>query len=316
MAQGLFLSSEDKIGRPVKLTALIRLLRPKQWTKNLLVFAALIFAQEYGDRGQVLLAFWAFVALCLVSSAVYSVNDVLDAEADRSHPTKRSRPIAAGELSAVAGLATMAVCLAAGTVVGAHVGPRFLFGLYGYVFLQALYNLWLKRAPVIDVMTISTGFVLRAALGAVAISAYISGWLLFCTGTLALLLASAKRRHEFHLLGDERGESRTALVGYSGSALDAMVVFSASLSGIAYGIYAIESQTAERHPSLILTVPFVVFGILRYLFLTFAKDEGGEPESVLLGDWQIMLAVVLFLVAAFYAMGGYDIPFLTNPVRG
>ena len=191
-----------------------------------------------------------------------------------------------------------------------------MIGLHGYVVLQLAYNFWLKRAPVIDVMVISTGFVLRAALGAIAISAFISGWLLFCTGTLSLLLASAKRRHEFRLQGDDRGESRPALLGYSGSALDAMVVFSASISGIAYGIYAIESETALRHPALILTVPFVVFGILRYLFLTFAKDEGGEPESVLLGDWQILLSVVLFLAAAFYALGGYDIPFLTNPARG
>ncbi|MCH7944751.1 MAG: decaprenyl-phosphate phosphoribosyltransferase [Armatimonadetes bacterium] len=291
---------------------MIRLLRPKQWTKNLLVFAALIFAEEYGDGAKVLLAVWAFVALCLVSSAIYSVNDVLDAEADRSHPTKRKRPIAAGELSPVAGLATMAVCLVGGTLVGAYfVGPDFLFGLYGYVLLQVLYNLGLKRAPVIDVMTISAGFVLRAALGAVAIDARISGWLLFCTGALALLLATAKRRNEFHLEG--RGESRAVLKGYSAASIDSMVVFSAGIAAIAYGIYAIESETAQANPKLILTVPFVLFGILRYMYLTFAKDEGGEPESVLLGDWQTMAAVVLFLAAAFYALGGYDIPFMTLP---
>ena len=314
MAQGVLQPCGDKLGLPVKLTAVIRLLRPKQWTKNLLVFAALIFAEEYGDRGQVLLAVWAFAALCLVSSAIYSVNDVLDAEADRSHPAKRKRPIAAGELSPGAGLATMAVCLVGGTLVGAYVGPQFLFGLYGYVLLQVLYNLGLKRAPVIDVMVISAGFVLRAALGAVAIDAYISGWLLFCTGALALLLATAKRRNEFHLEG--RGESRVALKGYSAASIDSMVVFSAGIATIAYGIYAIESETAQANPKLILTVPFVLFGILRYMYLTFAEDEGGEPESVLLGDWQILAAVFLFLVAAFYALGGYDILFLTNPVRG
>ena len=298
----------------MKLTAVIRLLRPKQWTKNLLVFAALIFAQEYGDGGKVLLAVWAFLALCLVSSAIYSLNDVLDAEADRSHPVKRKRPIAAGELSAGAGLATMAVCLVAGALVSAEVGISFLMGVLGYVVLQLLYNFGLKHQPVIDVMVISTGFVLRAALGAIAIDAPISGWLLFCTGALALLLATAKRRHEYHLEG--RGESRVALKGYSAASIDSMVVFSAGIAAIAYGIYAIESETAQANPNLILTVPFVLFGILRYLFLTFAKDEGGEPESVLLGDWQTMAAVVLFLAAAFYALGGYDIPFLTNPVRG
>lgn len=297
----------------LKLKAVIRLLRPKQWTKNLLVFAALIFAHLYDQPDKVILTIYAFAALCLISSAVYALNDALDAESDRQHPVKRKRPIASGDLTLSQGLAVMVVCLVSGVLISAFVGQSFLLGIFGYLALQVLYNFWLKQQPVIDVMIISSGFVMRAALGAVAINAYISGWLLFCTGMLALLLATSKRRHEFHLEG--RGDSRAALKGYTAASIDAMVVFSAGVAAIAFGIYAIESDTAKQYPSLILTVPFVLFGILRYMYLTFAMEEGGEPETILLSDWQILTSVVLFLVAAFYALGGYDIPFLTNPTR-
>jgi 4-hydroxybenzoate polyprenyltransferase len=299
----------------LKLLSIFRLIRPKQWTKNLLVFAALVFAHEYSDAMKVELALFAFVALCFFSSSVYSLNDVLDAERDRAHPIKKRRPIASGELSPAVGIAVSVGALAAGTLLGAFVGPNFVAGLFGYLLLQLLYNFWLKSVPVVDVMVVSTGFVLRAALGAVAITAFISGWLLFCTGMLALLLATAKRRHEFRLQGDERGASRSALLGYSQASLDSMVVFSAGVSAIAYGIYAIESDTAKQYPSLILTVPFVLFGVLRYMFLTFAKEEGGEPETVLLTDWQILTAVVLFLAVAFYALSGQDVPLLVNPTQ-
>jgi 4-hydroxybenzoate polyprenyltransferase len=292
--------------------AAIRLLRPKQWTKNLLVFAALIFAHRYGDPMDVQLAVVAFFALCMFSSSVYALNDVLDRDRDRAHPTKKDRPIASGAVSSTAGVALSITAMVVGTLLGAFVNPYFLIGLFGYLGLQVLYNLWFKHTPVLDVMVVSTGFVLRAALGAVAIDATISGWLLFCTGMLALLLACAKRRHEFHLQGDGRGESRAALLGYSAAALDAMVVFSAGVAAIAYGIYAIESDTAKSYPALILTVPFVVFGVLRYLYLTFARSEGGEPENILLGDWQILTTVVLFVASAFLALSGVEIPFVTN----
>jgi 4-hydroxybenzoate polyprenyltransferase len=300
----------------VSLTPTIRLLRPKQWTKNLLVFAALIFAHEYTDVNKVVLALIAFAALCFFSSSVYAMNDVFDAERDRAHPKKMHRPIASGELSPGSGSVIAVVALIAGTLLAAFVSPSFLAGVFGYLVLQLFYNLWLKHVPVVDVMVVATGFVMRAALGAIAIDAHISGWLLFCTGMLALLLGTAKRRHEFHLQGDERGASRAALLGYTGPSLDAMVVFSAGVAAIAYGVYAIESDTARTYPSLIVTVPFVVFGVLRYLYLTFAKGDGGEPENVLLSDWQIIAAVVLFVLAAFYALSGLDIPFFTNPVRG
>ena len=299
----------------MKLKLYLRLLRPKQWTKNLLVFAALIFTRGYADPAQLQLCVVAFFALCLFSSAVYAMNDVLDAERDRSHPVKKHRPIASGGVTEAEGILASVLCLTLGGLLSAYVGPQYLLGACVYLFLQVAYNLWFKKAPVLDVVIVSTGFVLRAALGADAIEKGISGWLLFCTGALALLLASSKRRHEFHLMGDDRSQSRSALAAYTSQALDAMVVFSAAIASMAYGIYAIESNTAKEFPSLLFTVPFVILGVLRYLFITFATNDGGEPENVLLTDWQIIASVVLFLAAAIYAIEGGDIPLLTNPTR-
>jgi 4-hydroxybenzoate polyprenyltransferase len=294
----------------VRPSAALRLLRPKQWTKNLLVFAALIFAHEFDDPLKVQLAVWAFVALCFFSSSVYAFNDVLDTDRDRAHPVKKSRPVASGEVTPLAAMLLCGVVLALGLVVGLFVGPDFLIGASAYLLMQVVYNLWLKAVPVVDVMVVSLGFVMRAALGAVAIMATISGWLLFCTGMLALLLACAKRRHEYHLQGEDRGVSRTALLGYTPEALDAMVVFSAAVAAISYGIYAIESETARQYPALVLTVPFVLFGVLRYLYVTFAQQGAGEPENVLLGDWQTLAAVALFVASAFLALSGFEVPYV------
>lgn len=299
----------------VKLGHYLRLLRPKQWTKNLLVFAALVFTKGYTEPETLAISIKAFIALCLVSSAVYAMNDVLDAERDRVHPKKRNRPIASGAVTPIKGIIVSLAALTAGGALTASLGSQFMLGIVFYLALQVAYNAWLKAIPVVDVVIVSTGFVLRAALGAIAIGSFISGWLLFCTGSLALLLASAKRRHEFHLMGDEKVSSRSALAQYSSLSLDAMVVFSAGLACMSYGIYAIESETALQHRSLLFTVPFVVLGVLRYLFIAFAKNDGGEPETVLVTDPQIIIAVVLFLISAVYAMEGGDIPIISNPVR-
>ncbi len=299
----------------MKLKLYLLLLRPKQWTKNLLVFAALIFTKGYSDPETLALSVKAFFALCFLSSAVYAMNDVLDAERDRVHPVKRKRPIASGGVTPAEGVLVSIFSLIVGGALAAMLSAEFLLGAVFYIVLQVAYNVWFKKSPVIDVVVVSTGFVLRAALGAVAITTSISGWLLFCTGALALLLACAKRRHEFHLMGEDRSASRSALSQYSSQALDAMVVFSAAIACMSYGIYAIESKTATQYRSLIFTVPFVVLGVLRYLFIAFAQNDGGEPETILLTDPQIIASVVLFLVAAVYAMEGGDIPFLTNPAR-
>jgi 4-hydroxybenzoate polyprenyltransferase len=191
-----------------------------------------------------------------------------------------------------------------------HLGKAFAVAVGCYLVIQLAYTFGLKAIPLLDVFIVATGFVLRAALGAVAIHAYISGWLLFCTGSLALMLAFAKRRHEFISQGDQRGESRPSLLGYSRSALDALVIFAASGAFMSYGVYAIESETARRSPALILTIPIVLYGVMRYLFLVFGREEGGEPENVIFGDPHMILSVILFVALALFAMSGVKVPFI------
>ncbi len=285
----------------------LRLLRPKQWSKNLLVFAAPLFAGRMGDSDSVDRALLCFAAMCLCSSAVYIVNDVLDRDRDRAHPVKKNRPIASGRVSVSTAWMVLGAMLAGGLGLAALLNTTTLVIAGVYVALQGLYNGWLKAMPVADVFTISVGFILRAAIGASAVVVLISPWLLVCTGALALQLGFAKRRHEFDLQGGD-STSREALAGYSRAALDALVVMSACVAMVFYGIYSILSETARTHPSLFLTSLFVGYGICRYVFLVFKDGEGGEPENVVFSDRHMLASIVLFLVAAALAMQGVRIP--------
>lgn len=296
--------------RPLSRLSILRLLRPKQWVKNLLVFAALLFTRSYLDMEKVGLAGAAFLAMCLVSSAIYVLNDLMDVERDRRHPVKRNRPLASGAVPRGLAMALVPILLIGGLATGAWIGRSALALLLGYVALQGLYNLGLKRQPVADVFTISLGFVLRAALGAAAIAVGVSGWLLFCTGALALLLGFGKRRHEFILQGEDRESSRESLGHYSRQALDALILTSAGGAAMSYGVYSIESPTAERNPGLILTSLFVFYGIYRYVYLLLARDEGGEPETLLLRDPHMILTVILYTLSVLMAMSGFAVPFV------
>lgn len=290
--------------------AILRLMRPKQWTKNLLVFAALIFTGGYRDQKQVIAVLLTFVAMCLVSSATYALNDVADDKRDRLHPKKKDRPVASGQVSVTGAVALAIVLLAAGLALAWWVQMAVLIGAAIYLGIQAIYNVGFKSLPVLDVFTLSSGFVLRAIIGAAAINVQVSVWLLLCTGALALLLGFAKRRSEFVLMGDDRGESRPALHGYSIRALDGLVLISGCCAAITFGMYVVESETAKKFPALILTAPIVLFGIYRYLFLVFSNDEGGEPENLVFGDPQMIGTLIAFLAAVFYAMGGAELPFV------
>lgn len=292
------------------LLSLILLLRPKQWSKNLLVFAAFIFTGSFSNPDAVRNVLLAFAAICLGSSFIYVLNDVLDVRRDRLHPKKRFRPIASGAIPVPAAAAIGAVCLGASLVLAALVNNSSLAVLGTYLVLQTGYNLGLKRVAIADVFLISIGFILRAALGAAAISVTVSTWLLFCTGALALMLGFSKRRSEFVLLGDRRGEVRESLTAYSRSALDALVIMFACGAGICYGVYAVQSKTAIAHPALILTTVFVYYGICRYVLMVFGRDEGGEPETLLFKDPHMLFSIVMFLVAAVLAMTGMHIPLL------
>ena len=288
----------------------IRLLRLGQWTKNLLVFAALLFTGSLDRTDALRLTLAAFLAMGLVSSATYVFNDLVDAPKDRVHPTKRKRPLASGEAKVAPAAVLGAGCAIAGLVIGYLTRPAVLDYLLVYVGLQVVYNLGVRSVPVADVFLVSLGFVLRAGLGAAALNVSISGWLLFCTMALALLLSLGKRRHEFILMGEDRAVSRAGLSGYTREALDALLLMSACCSALSYGVYAIKSATARQHPALIVTALFVFYGVARYVYLVFAKDEGGEPDALLIGDAHLLISVILFVVAVALAFRGLQIPII------
>jgi len=283
---------------------IIKLLRPKQWTKGLLVFAAILFSNGFRDPVLLGKAGLAFVAITLVSAAVYVFNDLRDASSDRLHPKKRLRPIAAGTVSAPTATAIGVICLGLGLAGAAALGQSSLLIVLIYVAVQLGYNLGLKRVPVADVHLLASGFVLRAVLGAVAISAVISPWLLFCTGSLSLMMGFGKRRQEFMMMGADRGQTRHSLTGYTQQSLDAMFIATAAMAAIGFGIYSIDSETARQHPHLVVTSIWVVYGIMRYVFLVFGQDEGGEPENILFSDRQLQVALVGFLATALFALAG------------
>ena len=263
-------------------------LRPRQWTKNLLLFAGIIFAAKLGDLTRWLEAFAAFAAYCAASSASYLVNDVRDAPHDRVHPVKRSRPIARGELTPRRAVAIAVFLLAVAILLVAPLGLVSVAFLAGFVLLQAGYTLSLKHVVLIDVMTIGGLFVLRAAAGAAAVNVRISPWLLLCTALLALFLALAKRRGELVLVGAEATPGRPVLEGYSLALVDQLVTVVAASTVISYCLYTF---TARESKAMMITIPFVVFGVFRYLLLMHRRDLGEEPEEILLRDAPILLCI-------------------------
>jgi 4-hydroxybenzoate polyprenyltransferase len=277
------------------LRAALVAMRPRQWSKNLLVFAGLVFAAKLGDPLRWLEACVCFVAYCAISSASYLANDVRDRHDDRLHPVKRSRPIARGELSPRAALTIASILAVAAPLLVAPLGPASVLLVFAFAALQAGYTLRLKHVVLLDVLTISALFVIRAAAGAEAVDVRISPWLLLCTALLALFLALAKRRGELVLVGAGRTPGRPVLDGYSLELVDQLTGIVASGTVIAYAIYTV---TAGHSRALLATVPFVVFGVFRYLLLMHRYDIGEEPEQVLLKDVPILLAVAGWIVTA------------------
>ena len=270
-------------------------LRPRQWTKNLLLFAGIIFAAKLGDAWRWLDAVAAFGAYCATSSAAYLVNDVRDAPHDRSHPVKRMRPVARGELSERAAYTLAAVLLAAAVALVAPTGLVPVAFLAAFVALQLAYTLNLKHVVLIDVMTIAALFVIRAAAGAAGVHVRISPWLLLCTALLALFLGLAKRRGELVLVGADATPGRPVLEGYSLALVDQLVSVVAACTVIAYSLYTF---TARDSKALMATIPFVIFGVFRYLLLIHRQDLGEEPEEVLLRDTPILLCIAAWAVCA------------------
>jgi 4-hydroxybenzoate polyprenyltransferase len=270
------------------LRALLVSLRPRQWTKNLLLFAGIVFAAKLGDVSRWGEAVAAFAAYCAASSASYLVNDVRDAPHDRAHPVKRARPIARAELSVRTALTIAGMLLLAAFALVAPLGLASTLFLCTFFALQAAYTVSLKHVVLLDVMTIGGLFVVRAAAGAAAVNVRISPWLLLCTALLALFLALAKRRGELVLVGAEATPGRPVLEGYSLALVDQLVTVVAASTVISYCLYTF---TARDSKAMMVTIPFVVFGIFRYLLLMHRRDLGEEPEEVLLRDLPILACI-------------------------
>jgi 4-hydroxybenzoate polyprenyltransferase len=278
--------------------------RPEQWTKNLLVLAGVVFGGRLLEPPAVVVALSAFAIFCALSGAVYLLNDVADREADQNHPLKRERPIASGQLASSTAV-TAALVLGAGGVAAAF-GVNMQFGLVAsmYVAAQVLYSFAVKHVVILDVLMIAGGFVLRAIAGAVAVEVPIGHWLLICTTLLALFLALSKRRHELTLLAEGATDHRRILEEYSPYLLDQMIGVVTSSTLIAYTMYATSADTAARlgTAKLGLTIPFVLYGIFRYLYLVHQKRGGGSPAAMLLTDRPLLGCVALWAASVIIVL--------------
>jgi len=289
----------DTSGRRPLALSLILSLRPGQWTKNLIVFAGLVFSLKLFEPDAILTSIEAFVIFCALSGVVYLINDVMDRDSDRRHPTKSRRPIAAGDLPVSVAVAAAAVIGGLALTASFMLGWRFGAVAAGYVALQALYSGPLKHVVIIDVLSIAIGFVLRAIAGAVVLNVVISHWLFVCTILLALFMALAKRRHELVLLADDATSHRPILGEYSAYLLDQMIAVVTASTLIAYIFYTISPETEQKFGTswLGLTIPFPLYGIFRYLYLVHQREGGGSPADLLLNDRPLLVCVALWGLA-------------------
>jgi 4-hydroxybenzoate polyprenyltransferase len=278
------------------LTALIRSMRPEQWTKNLIVFAALIFGHRLFDPAAVGRSLAAFLIFCVLSGVVYLINDVSDREGDRRHPLKAQRPIASGALAPTTALVCAFVLGALALATAAWLEPRLGLIAAAYLALFATYSRWLKHIVIVDVLAIAIGFSMRAAAGGFAINVHVSDWLLVCTILLALFLGLSKRRHELTLLADEATGHRRILEEYNPYLLDQMIGVVTASTLVAYIIYCTSPDTIERFGTrfLVLTTPFPIYGIFRYLYLVHQRHGGGSPSEMLLTDRPLLGCVALW----------------------
>jgi 4-hydroxybenzoate polyprenyltransferase len=271
-------------------------LRPGQWSKNLVIFAGLLFGRKLFEASAVIEAVSAFAVFCVLSGVVYLMNDIIDRGSDRQHPLKAQRPIASGELPVPVGTAAAFVLGAGGLAAAFAIGRAFGLVAVTYLALQMVYSTTLKHIIIIDVLTIAIGFVLRAVAGVVAVNVMISQWLLVCTILLALFIVLAKRRHEIVLLAGGAASHRPILGEYSAYLLDQMIAVVTASTLIAYVFYTISPETQEKFgtPWLGLTIPFPLYGIFRYLYLVHQRAGGGSPADLLLTDRPLLACVALW----------------------
>ena len=283
-----------------RLVSIVQAMRPRQWTKNIVVLAAFVFA--LGDRHlNVNVAdFWivlkAAILFCAVSSGIDLINDIRDVGLDRAHPTKKLRPLAAGEISTATAAVTAFLLLAAGLGAAAWLSVPLFSVVAGYVTLQFVYTFALKQIALVDLFVIASGFVLRALAGAVVLQVPISPWLLLCALLLALFLALCKRRHELVVVNDTGGETRESLAQYSSQLLDQLIAVVSAATLVSYALYTLWPDTVAKFGTakLGLTIPFVIFGLFRYLDLVYRHEKGGQPEVILLTDKPLLADLALY----------------------
>ncbi len=290
--------------------AFLENLRPRQWTKNLLLFAGVIFARELGNSACLWRAVFGAIVFCFASGAIYVFNDIADRELDRLHPTKKNRPIASNRLpvplAVKLGLGLIVLCLLSAWMLGS----MFLGGLCLFFLWNWLYTRWLKRIPILDVSGIGMSFVIRATSGVLVLlpvcpHVRISPWLLLCTFFLSLFLGFCKRRDEFLKVAPLKGETRPVLRGYTEPMLNAMIGISLGLTMMMYGLYTVWPDTIAQFGTnhLIYTIPFVLAGMGRYLYLVYQEDRGGRPHEILLNDLLLQLLVVSWIAVAIRIIG-------------
>lgn len=280
----------------------LAVLRPRQWTKNLIAYAPLLFSHRFSDLEALLAVTGCTLCLCLVSGSVYVINDIKDKEADAKHPAKRLRPIASGKVSIPTARAIGLIALFAGLIGGFLVRPTVGLTLILYLLLQVAYNAYLKKQPILDVFSIAAGFVLRAVAGGAAGHVALSSWFLLCTTLGALFLAIEKRRQELKVLGEKAGQHRAVFDKYSLELIGRMEAVIVPSLITSYAIYSFNSPSGQW---MMLTVPFVMYGVFRYQFLSTTRNITGAPEDVLLKDRPIQLSIILWVLASAGTIYGW-----------
>jgi len=282
--------------------ALIQLMRPKQWTKNFVVFVGLIFSINFLKPDMLLTTIQAFIIFCLSAGAIYVLNDIKDINSDRTHPEKKKRPLASNQVSISLATVFFISLLLISLIWSYALSTIFTGIVLAYIVLNFAYSLGLKHIVILDVFIITTGFVLRAIGGAVIINVEISPWLIVVTILLSLFLGFAKRRHELITMGEDAINHRPALDEYSPALLDQFMGVVASATIIAYSLYAFTSPTASQNNYFMITVPLVIYGILRYLYLVYQKNLGGSPEVILLSDKPLIITILLWVATVGFLL--------------
>jgi 4-hydroxybenzoate polyprenyltransferase len=282
----------------MSLSPLLASIRIRQWTKNILIFAALIFSNHALQKTYLLNSLAAFFLFSFAAGAIYILNDIVDAEKDREHPVKKNRPIASGKLGVWTAAYLGFVLAVLSISISFFLNTNFGIAVLIYILLQIFYTLYFKKIVILDVLAVSASYLLRVIAGALVINVVISDWILVCTMLLAMFLSLSKRRHELTLLEGNATGHRLILKEYSPYLLDQMIGVVTSATLVAYMIYCLSDETTLKFGRMILTVPFVLYGILRYLYLVHKKNAGGQPEEVLLSDIPLQIAILAYGITA------------------